>query len=85
MKIEIEGRLARVLTDAYNELLFATAKFPPMHSMHEGYAVILEELEELKEHVFKKPHSKELAYYEAKQIAAMALRFMHDLEQMKAY
>jgi hypothetical protein len=29
------------------ELQFARNKFQPMHSMHEGYAVLLEEVEEL--------------------------------------
>jgi hypothetical protein len=59
----------------------AIAKFPPMRSPHEGYAIILEELDELKEEVFKQHHRRTKARMqaEARQVAAMALRFMVDL------
>lgn len=54
-----------------------------MHSLHEGYAVILEELDELKTEVWKNPHKhpdrNELARKEAIQLAAMALRLLHDV------
>ena len=33
------------------ELQAANAKFPPFHSLHEGYAVLLEEVEEVNEEV----------------------------------
>lgn len=36
------------------ELEFAVHQFPPMNSMHEGYAVILEEVDELWEEVKRK-------------------------------
>jgi len=47
----------------------------------EGYAVIHEELDELWEEVKKKPtvQNKKLMREEAKQVAAMALRFMIDV------
>ena len=51
----------------------------PMHSAHEGYAVILEELDELWEEVKKKPRSPEnLAAMrsEVVQVAAMAIAFV---------
>ena len=62
------------------ELDHATELYGPMTSPHEGYAVILEELDELWEEVRKKPaaRSKEKMRAEAKQIAAMAIRFMVD-------
>lgn len=34
------------------ELAAANEKFPPFHSMHEGWAVIMEELDELRDDVF---------------------------------
>lgn len=51
------------------------------HSAHEGYAVILEELDELKEEVWKKASKRdvEAMMKEAIQVGAMALRFLTDL------
>jgi hypothetical protein len=47
---------------------------------HEGFAIILEELDELKAEVFKQhgERTKEKMRNEALQVAAMALRFMVD-------
>ena len=63
------------------ELTVARAKFPPFNSAHEGYAIILEELEELKAEVFKNPKTRDIQKMrtEAKQVAAMAIRFMTDI------
>ena len=48
---------------------------------HHGYAVILEELDELWEEVKKKPRdrNKDALREEAMQVAAMGIRFMVDL------
>ena len=62
-------------------------KFPVgFNSFHEGYAVILEELEELKDEVFKKStkearviQGKAALRAEAVQVAAMSIRFIVDL------
>lgn len=72
---------ARVLQDAGAELAKALRKYPKMHGPHEGYAVILEELDELKAEIWKKPKKRSLQKMrkEAVQIAAMALRFMMDV------
>ncbi len=76
------------------ELARAREKFPPFHSAHEGYAVLLEEVEELKREVFWGPtkmpavHPLELTREhqrialmraEAIQVAAMAVRFIEDV------
>lgn len=65
------------------EYIKASSKFPPMRSRHEGYAIILEEMDELWEIVKKEqkqsfPSLKEKIEEEAKQVGAMALRFLID-------
>ena len=71
--------MTQVVTDVLDELERATAKFGAFASTHEGYAVILEELDELWLEVRSKTGTKESQYAEAMQVAAMALRFMRDL------
>lgn len=64
------------------ELAAARKKFPkPLHSAHEGYAVILEEVDELWDEVKKKreDRSKRKMRDECIQIAAMAIKFIEDL------
>jgi hypothetical protein len=56
------------------ELMRAREKFQPLRGPHEGYAVILEELDELWEAV--KSNNIAHAKKEALQVAAMALAFM---------
>lgn len=55
----------------------ATAAWPPMNSAHEAFAVLLEEVDELKAHVWTKQKNRDLAAMrkEAIQVAAMAIRF----------
>lgn len=59
----------------------AVSKFPPFLSPHEGYAVLLEEMDELWDEIKKQygDRTREQMRKEATQIAAMALRFMIDL------
>ncbi len=57
----------------------ATQKFLPFNSPHEGYAVILEEVDELWEEIKSKESTSQSMADEAIQIAAMALRFLIDL------
>jgi hypothetical protein len=59
----------------------AMERFPPFHSAHEGYSVILEELDELWGHVKvnAKHRDGEAMRKEAIQVAAMALRFVIDV------
>ena len=58
----------------------AISKFPPFHSAHEGFAVILEELDELKAEVWKNQKIRDIGAMEreARHVAAMAMRFMID-------
>ncbi len=50
------------------------------NSYHEGYAVILEELDEVWEEIKKKEVDKEKLKKELTQVAAMAIKLMQQLE-----
>jgi hypothetical protein len=71
----------RALEEVRDELARARAAWPNMNTSHEGYAIILEELDELWELVRVKQdkHDRKAMRKEAMQIAAMAIRFMEDL------
>ena len=71
----------REAREAGDELVRAQDLFPAFHGPHEGYAVILEELDELWQEVkASKPGADRSAMRkEAIQVAAMALRFVHDV------
>lgn len=59
------------------EYLRARTKFPPMNSAHEGYAVLLEEVDELWDEI--KHGGPERAREEAIQVGAMALAILVDV------
>jgi len=65
-----------ILNDIFDELKMAKETFPDFHSTHEGYAVILEELDELWDDI--KANNTVGMYGEAVQVAAMAVRFILD-------
>ena len=75
------ARVRAIGQEAATELIRAMTIHAPFHSPHEGYAVILEELDELKDEVWaSKPGSDRAAMRkEAIQVAAMALRFVQDV------
>jgi hypothetical protein len=79
--VPADERVAWLLVDASTELLRAMALFPAFHSSHEGLAVIWEEFEELKKHVWENTGSTSRAMDEAIQLAAMALRYVYDLAE----
>lgn len=62
------------------ELLRAESVHAPIHSYHEGYAVLLEELDEVKEQVWKREPSHYAVFKELVQVAAMAERMAKDLQ-----
>lgn len=70
-----------VMWQVLNELEQAQKNYPPMHSAHEGFAVIQEEMCELWDEVKKKPSARSIVdmRYEALQVAAMAMRFVIDV------
>lgn len=73
----LEDAIALVRVEYTN----AAREHGPFHSAHEGYAVIAEELDELKAEVWKKSSDRVPGKLlkEAKQVAAMGLRFMVDV------
>ena len=64
-----------------NELALARQKFGPFHSAHEGYAILLEEVDELWAEVKRRPEDVDVVRMarEAVQVAAMAVRFLMDI------
>jgi hypothetical protein len=84
MSDEVAARRAYMIgTEAVEELIAAREKFGPMASSHEGYAVLLEEVEELWEEV--RDNKRDVAAYkaamrtEAVQVAAMAIAFIAEV------
>lgn len=63
------------------ELEQATSRYGRFNSPHEGYGVILEELDEMWDEI--KFDNVPKARQEAVQVAAMAIRFLMDSEKWK--
>lgn len=63
------------------EVATARSKHAPINSVHEGYAVILEELDEVWEEVKKKTKERDLPHLlkELVQVSAMAQRTAEDV------
>ena len=81
-KLNLEsGLVQNALEEVINELKDALKVYPRMVSPHEGYAIIKEEVDELWDEIKPKPYirSNLRMREEAKQIAAMPIRFMIEL------
>ena len=78
---EDEKALVWINEKVNNELSAAMQRYPSMSSPHEGYAIILEELDELWDEVKPKPANRSIDRMraEAIQVAAMAMRFAVDI------
>lgn len=75
----VAEKYTKALDEISEEIMHARSYHGPMRGAHEGYAVILEELDELWEEVRAKKFSKGKARAEARQVAAMALAFMAEV------
>ena len=76
-----EETLEIIINLVKNEYIRATQKFGIFHNAHEGYAVLLEEVDELWENVKlnqKITDRLKLIKEEAIQVAAMAIRIIID-------
>lgn len=76
-KYEIEEAFVAVQEEVYK----AIEKYEPFHSAHEGFSVLNEEVDELWEEVKRKQGERNTTKLrqEAIQVAAMAIRFIHDI------
>jgi len=76
-----EAKLAEMNALVMEEVRRVSAKNDPFSSPHEGWGILYEEVDELWDEVKKKKklRSLELMRAECMQIAAAAIRFMHDL------
>jgi hypothetical protein len=68
-------------TDVQDEMRRALGMYAPFHSAHEGYAVVMEEFDELWDEVRKKPGDRDwpAMYAECVQCTAMCIRFAYDV------
>lgn len=76
----VEYRLFEIFNAVKKEAESALIKWPSWASAHEGYAVLLEEVDELWEHVKTNQKNRDIPAMkkEAIQVAAMAIRFAID-------
>ena len=70
-----------ILNQIENECKTAAEQYPEFHSAHEGYGVLTEEYRELETEIFKRSSKRDLTLMrkEAIQVAAMAVRLIHDV------
>lgn len=75
---DIVTKVDEILCSVETELRYAITRYPLFNSAHEGYAILLEEVDELWDEVKKRPDvvDKDKMRAEAIQVAAMALRFV---------
>jgi len=75
--LELNAKIVKSLADVREELTKAMKNWPAMNSAHEGYGVLLEEVDELWDHVKtnQKKRDVDAMRKECIQVAAMALRF----------
>lgn len=69
----------------HEEVCRARAQYPKFSSVHEGFAFISAEVDDLWAEVKKQPHKlyPSALRAEAIQVAAMAIRFLYDLTEAK--
>lgn len=80
---DMDVPFANAVLEVVEELVEARKRYPAMNSSHEGWAVIYEELDELWDECRVKTdeHRYMAMRKEARQIAAMAIRFMLDVRR----
>lgn len=73
--------LELIVKEVVEEVENATKLWPPMNSAHEAWGVLMEEIDELWDHVKTKQKNRDLDAMRAEciQVAAMAIRFANDI------
>jgi hypothetical protein len=71
----------KAIDGVIREYTWACVNHKTFSSAHEGYAVLLEEMDELKAEIWKKKEHRDIDKMrrEATQVGAMALRFLTDV------
>lgn len=79
--MSFDKAIDQIYREVDDELMSATERYPPFNTAHEGYAVLLEEMDELWEHVRVTQGCRltNRMRREAVQVAAMAIRFALDI------
>lgn len=70
--------IPEAIKDVQLEYIKSIKKFGDFFSNHDGYAILLEEVDELWDEIKKRPEqtNNSFIYKEAKHVAAMALKMM---------
>lgn len=76
---EMKEQIDHILQEMKLEYLEARITHKGLHSYHEGYAVLKEEIEELWEEIKKREPNNDKLFKEAIQVGAMALAFIFEL------
>ncbi len=79
-------KLEMIIDKIRDEYMWATREFGKFHNAHEGFAVLLEEVDELWENVKlnqSNPGRDKLMLKECIQVATMAIRFIYDCCDVK--
>lgn len=72
--------MSTIYAEIWAEVVRAKTKHPgDFHSVHEGYAILLEEVDELWFEVKRQKPNRNVMRTEAIQVAAMAVRFAQEL------
>lgn len=72
--------LEKIASEAMHEVLRASRLYRKHNSPHEAYAILKEEVDEFWDEVKKEIHDNAAMRKELIQIAAMAMRTIHDLK-----
>ena len=76
-----KNNLAAIAAEAALESYLTAMKWKELNSAHEAYAVLLEEVDELWDHVKTNQTKRNIKDMRSEciQVAAMAIRFAHDI------
>ncbi|MHA2028361.1 MAG: hypothetical protein ACW99A_11505 [Candidatus Kariarchaeaceae archaeon] len=76
---EMKERIDHILQEMKLEYLEARVTHNGLHSYHEGYAVLKEEIEELWDEIKQREPDNDKLFKEAIQVGAMTLAFIYEL------